>query len=207
MALHFGEFVFDPEQRRLTRGVDPVHLSPRTFKLLEVLVEARPRALSKKELMERLWPDVVVEESNLKTTVSELRTALGTAEVIRTVQRYGYSFCADVSTDATRRYRLFVDGHHVAPSREEAIIGRHSGCDVWIDSPDISRRHARISIRATAIVIEDLGSKNGTWVGAERIASARELQDGDRIRVGDTIVIFRRGSGDDSTASADHGAR
>ena len=202
MSVRFGEFVFDGEQRQLTRGAEPVRLSPRTFKLLEVLIAARPRALSKRELMEKLWPDVVVEESNLKTTVSELRAALGDGDAIRTVQRYGYAFSADVAGDLPR-YRLFVNGTHIAPTREEAIIGRHSGCDVWIDSPDISRRHARIRIQSNAIVLEDLGSKNGTWVGAERVESPRELHDGDRIRVGDMTVIFRTGSGDDSTVSVD----
>jgi len=207
MALRFGEFVFDPEQRRLARGSEPVHLSPRTFKLLEVLLEARPRALSKRELMEKIWPDAVVEESNLKTTVSELRTALGTTDVIRTVQRYGYSFSAEVLTDSAPRYRLFIDGRHLAPSREEAIIGRQAGCDIWIDSPDISRRHARITVRPNAFVLEDLGSKNGTWVGGDRLAAPHELQDGDRIRVADVTLIFRTGSGEESTVSADRASR
>ena len=205
MAIRFGDFVFDPEQRRLARGGEPVHLSPRTFKLLEVLIEARPRALSKKELMEKIWPDVVVEESNLKTTVSELRTALGMADVIRTVQRFGYAFSAEAIGDImpASRYRLFMNGKHVLPQREDVIIGRQPSCDVWIDSPDVSRRHARITVRSNAVVIEDLGSKNGTWVGADRVDAPRELHDGDRIRLGDTTMIFRTGSGEESTESVE----
>lgn len=99
-------------------------------------------------------------------------------------------------------YRLFLDGKHIVPRRKEAVIGRHSDCDVCIDSPDISRKHARITVRPTGIFIEDLASKNGTWVGADRVDMLRALRDGDRIRVGDTTLIFRSGLGDDSTASA-----
>jgi DNA-binding winged helix-turn-helix (wHTH) protein len=209
MALRFADFVFDPERRQLLRSGEEVHLQPRAFKLLEVLLEARPRAVAKRDLMKKLWPDVVVEESNLKTTVSELRTALGSPELIRTVHRYGYAFSGDASTDApsSRTYRLHGDDLRFSVSQSEAIIGRHPGCDIWIDSVDISRQHARITVRPEAIVIEDLGSKNGTWVGSQRIEVPTELCDGDRIRVADVTLIFRAPAADDSTRTAAAGER
>lgn len=208
MVLRFGEFVFDPAVRRLQRGDEEIHLSPRTFRLLEILIEERPRAVPKRELMNRIWPDAVVEESNLKTTVSELRTALDDnvkdPRLIRTVHRFGYGFSGEVISDQplSGTYRLHGEGIRVALSRPEAIIGRHPGCDVCIDSLDISRQHARISVRPDGIVIEDLGSRNGTWVGSERIQGPKMLVDGDRIRVGDVTVIFRASSGDESTRTA-----
>lgn len=102
MSLRFADFVFDPEGRQLRRGEEEIRLSPRTFRLLEILIEERPRAVPKLELMNLIWPDAVVEESNLKTTVSELRAALDDADrprLIRTVQRYGYAFSGEVATD------------------------------------------------------------------------------------------------------------
>jgi DNA-binding winged helix-turn-helix (wHTH) protein len=203
MTLRFSDFVFDGAARLLTRHGDPVHLSPRTFKLLEALLEAHPRALSKKELIRALWADVVVEEGNLKTTVSDLRNALGDPDLIRTVQRYGYAFAGEPVRDTlpTRPYRLYGDGIRVSITRAEAIIGRHPGCDVCIDSPDISRHHAKIRVQPDGVTIEDLGSKNGTWVGASRLAEPRELQDGDRIRVADVLLVFRSGVGDSPTRS------
>ena len=203
MAVRFSDFVLDPAARLLTRSGEPVHLSPRTFKLLEVLVAAYPRALSKRELMEALWGKVVVEEGNLKTTVSDLRNALGDPELIRTVHRYGYAFAGEPTGDTppARAYRLYGDGIRVSLTSAEAIIGRHPGCDVCIDSPDISRHHAKISVNDEGVVIEDLDSKNGTFVRGERLVESRALQDGDRIRVGDVTLVFRTATGESPTVS------
>jgi DNA-binding winged helix-turn-helix (wHTH) protein len=203
MAIRFNDFVLDSAARLLTRNGEPVHLSPRTFKLLEVLVTAYPRALSKRELMDALWGKVVVEEGNLKTTVSDLRNALGDPDLIRTVQRYGYAFAGESAADNTpaRAYRLYGEGIRVSLTSAEAIIGRHPGCDVCIDSPDISRHHAKIRVREDGVTIEDLDSKNGTWVRGERLVESRTLQDGDRIRVGYVTLVFRNEAGDSATVS------
>jgi DNA-binding winged helix-turn-helix (wHTH) protein len=204
MPLRFTDFVFDQERRQLLRGEEEIHLEPRTFRVLEVLLDHRPRAVEKRELMKAIWPDVVVEESNLKTAISELRAALNAPDLIRTVHRYGYAFAGDVTTtDASRpaAYRLYGDDLHVSVSTEEAIIGRHPSCEVWLDSTDISRQHARIRMRSGEIVIEDLGSKNGTWVGDKKITGPTALHDGDRIRIADVTLIFRAPSSDESTKS------
>lgn len=193
MALRFIDFVFDPDRRQLLRRGEEVHLQPRAFRLLEVLIDERPRAVAKRELMTKIWPDAIVEESNLKTMVSELRTALGIPTLIRTVQRFGYAFNEHVTTDAneSRTYRLYGPDLRVSVSSSEATIGRDPDCDVWIDSDDISRKHARITVRPEGIVIEDLGSKNGTWVRRQKIDGPTELRDGDRIRLADVTIVFR----------------
>jgi DNA-binding winged helix-turn-helix (wHTH) protein len=205
MALRFGDFVFDAERRQVARGDEEIHLPPRTLRFLEALLEEYPRAVDKRELMKRIWPDAVVEESNLKTIASELRAALNdhSRELIRTVQRYGYAFGGEVSADEplSRTYLLYGDDIRVSLSRAEAIIGRHPGCDVWIDSADVSRQHARISIRPEGILVEDLGSKNGTWIGGKQISEPTELHDGDRLRVGDVTLRFRAPTGNESTRS------
>ena len=92
MQICFEECQFDDEARRLWRKGEPVHLTPKAFELLRLLIESRPRALSKDELRGELWPDVVVDEANLKNLVAEIRAALGPVNVIRTVHRYGYAF-------------------------------------------------------------------------------------------------------------------
>src|SRR5438034_1146746 len=101
MPVQFGEFVLDESRRQLLRGVDAVHLSPKAFQMLSILVEERPRAVSKSALQDRLWPDTFVTEGNLTTTIAELRSALGDdarePRFIRTVHRFGYSFAASVN--------------------------------------------------------------------------------------------------------------
>src|SRR5258708_7854050 len=97
--MRFGEFAFDGAARQLTRNGEPVRLAPKAFEVLQLLIAEHPRAVRKRELMDRLWPDVIVEEANLKNLVGEIRAAIG-AETIRTVQRYGYAFVAAGSEEA-----------------------------------------------------------------------------------------------------------
>jgi DNA-binding winged helix-turn-helix (wHTH) protein/TolB-like protein/tetratricopeptide (TPR) repeat protein len=99
-AVEFGPFRLDPESRVLSRGETPVPLTPKAFDTLVALVEARDRLAGKAELMQRLWPDAVVEESNLTQQIFTLRKALGDDSegqtYIRTVPRHGYRFVAEV---------------------------------------------------------------------------------------------------------------
>ena len=70
-------------------------------------------------------------------------------------------------------------------------IGRGSDADIQIDAGGVSRHHARILVAEGRASIEDLGSKNGTVVGGDRIESARWLADGDEIRIGPVVIIFQ----------------
>lgn len=76
--------------------------------------------------------------------------------------------------------------------RDVVTLGRHSGCDVVIPDPGVSRRHAQIRRDGVAHVITDLGSTNGTIVN-EAPVTERVLEDGDRITIGNTVLEFRRG--------------
>jgi len=73
----FGPFRLDPQKRLLTRGGDPVPLTPKVIETLVVLIENRDRVVSKDDLMKMLWPNSFVEESNLSQNVFVLRKALG----------------------------------------------------------------------------------------------------------------------------------
>ena len=103
MQVSFGEFVLDLGSRELRRGAEPVRLSPKAFHLLEILVANRPKALSKADLQDKLWPDTFVVEKNLANLVSEIRQVLGDSPsasgFIRTVPRYGYAFQESIPGD------------------------------------------------------------------------------------------------------------
>ena len=204
MRVGFGECVFDSETRELQRGGVSTHLSPKAFQLLEALLQARPKALSKSEIHDRLWPRVHVSGSSLGRLVAEIRAALGdTPEeptFVRTVHGFGYAFCGavtDLGGASSRKgvpglvYRLVWAAREVELSDGANVLGRAPGCAVWLDAPGVSRRHARILVAEGTATLEDLGSKNGTYLRGRRIAAPQTLADGDPIAIGTALITVR----------------
>src|SRR5512144_1671774 len=101
----FDGFELDPVRRLLLKHGKPVALKPKVFETLLVLVRNSGRVMDKDELMQRVWPDTVVEEVNLAHNISMLRKALGQKSdenrFIITVPGRGYGFVAEVTE--TRR--------------------------------------------------------------------------------------------------------
>jgi DNA-binding winged helix-turn-helix (wHTH) protein len=204
--MAFGEFVLDLDSRQLSRRSREVHLQPKGFELLKALVESRPKAVSKTELLERLWPSTFVVEGNLANLVSELRAAIGDSprdqRFIRTVHRFGYAFKGEAAelSDSTRAETTalvcWLVWHRRQFRLEEGpnLIGRDPSASVSVDLPSVSRRHARIVVLGDGAMLEDLGSKNGTFLRGERVTGASPLQDGDKVEVGSVALTFRAGS-------------
>jgi DNA-binding winged helix-turn-helix (wHTH) protein len=203
MQIRFGLFSLDTDRRLLLHGDEPRHLSPKGLELLQLLVASRPRALSKAELHERLWPSVFVSEATLSSLVAEVRSALGESAhsggFVRTVHRYGYAFNGEAvesgaqlrtSANRTKCWIIWEFGQ-VALSQGEHLLGRAGDVAVWLESPTISRHHAKIVVTDEHATIEDLASKNGTFRRSERIASPVVLADGDELRLGSVAVTFR----------------
>jgi DNA-binding winged helix-turn-helix (wHTH) protein len=210
MRLGFGDLILDIGTRQLLRGDQELRLSPKAFELLRMLVEERPRALAKNELIERLWPDTYVAEANLPSLVAEIREVTGdNAEeprFIRTIRRFGYSFCGTVTDDSTPGSTplgswLMCEGRQIRLAEGENIIGREPEAAVWLDFFAVSRRHARIVISGDRATVEDLGSKNGTHVRGKRISGTVDLEDGDEIRIGSVVLSFRMPARPGSTVS------
>ena len=215
MTFRFDAFVLDEATRQLLEGGREVHLSPKAFDLLARLIRERPRALSKAELHEHLWPGTFVTDASLGMLVTEIRSALGDkarqARFVRTVHRFGYAFGGPVTEfpDTTARATTPADVVCllVSPSRQirlgpgENLVGRDPRAAVWLDSPGISRHHARITVDASRVVLEDLGSKNGTHVRGELVTGPTVVADGDEIRFGSTGLTFRLWTSPGSTAS------
>ena len=192
-AVHliFEPFEFDLERRSLLENGRPVHLSPKAFRLLEILLASRPRALSKQELSEAIWPETFVDESNLSSLVAELRTALGDRardpQFVRTVHGFGYAFAADVSPAKPKvpTAILLVAGRTIPLYAGPNVLGRDPSSGILIDDGTVSRRHASIHLDGETAILEDLGSKNGTFIGNRRVTSA-EVRAGDEILIGTT---------------------
>jgi DNA-binding winged helix-turn-helix (wHTH) protein len=101
-AIEFGRFRVLLRRRRLLADGAPVELGTRAFDLLLALLEADGALVTKKELLNRVWPSVVVSEENLKVHVSALRKALGAdRDLIRTEFGRGYRFIGILRPNAT----------------------------------------------------------------------------------------------------------
>jgi DNA-binding winged helix-turn-helix (wHTH) protein len=213
MKVTFGGVMLDSDARQLLRGAEPVSLSPKAFDLLTYLIENRPNALSKDVLHHRLWPGVFVSDTNLAGLVAEIRRALGddarTPRFVRTVQRFGYAFAGTVESagdsSATLKGSRDLGGCWLARGTRqipladgENILGRDENGGP-LASNSISRRHARITVDGANVYLEDLGSKNGTFLKGRSIKRRERLVDGDAIALGGVGLVFRMPSGDRST--------
>ncbi len=212
MPIQFGEFALDQDSRQLWRGHEELRLVPKAFDLLELLLSERPRAVSKERIRDRVWPKTFVSESTLTSLVVDLRAALGDParkpQYVRTVHGLGYAFCGTATESAgeaaargrrPRLLRLLWGDRAIPLSEGENLLGRVDGAAAWIDSPSVSRRHARIVVSGRKATLEDLGSKNGTYVRGERLASVAPLLDGDEIRLGRVRMTFSVLAGTAST--------
>ena len=202
-TYRFAPFVLDPRTRQLLRDGREVHVSPKAFDVLAALVENRARPMTRAELHERIWPKTFVLDTNLAGLVAEIRRALeddaDDPRFIRTMQRFGYWFVGAVESheDAVApaahltRHWLVWETRQVALHDGANIVGRAPEATAWIDALGVSRTHARITISGDEATIEDLGSKNGTFLHGERITGSRRLSEGDEIRLGSVVITFR----------------
>jgi DNA-binding winged helix-turn-helix (wHTH) protein len=198
LTVRFGRFVLDEAQRKLTCDGVEVHLTPKAFDLLVVLASDAPRVLSKSDLHARLWPGTFVSDATLVGVVKELRRVLDLEDEkissIRTVNRVGYAFARSIERDPQSGlvwHWVVVSGRHVVLKSGENRIGRDPASAVWLDSPGVSRNHARIVVTGWDATIEDLGSKNGTSVSGKPVVAETSLMDGDVVHIGPVSMIYR----------------
>ena len=216
MKVRFGQCVLDKETWELSVDGRPVHLSPKGLKFLDLLLANRPRALSKEEIHQKLWPGTFVSDGTLTSLLAEVRSAIGDGGrepgFIRTVHRHGYAFSGpaeEVRQEGQARrvrprfaYRLYAGPREIALEEGENILGRDPAAAIFIDHASVSRRHARVTVSEDGATIEDLGSKNGTKVGGQVISGVQPLADADAIRLGSVPMTFRVFPLSGSTATA-----
>jgi DNA-binding winged helix-turn-helix (wHTH) protein len=202
VRFEFDGWVFDDDRRQLLRGSAAVSLSPKAFELLRALIARRPAAIAKAELKDLLWPQTFVSDANLPSLVAEIRTALGDQarrpRYLRTVQRFGYAFCAGPDTAVPGPahaghgpFHLFGAGRDLRLTEGETVLGRSREAAGSFDSASVSRHHARVTVANGQATVEDLGSKNGTFVNDRAIDGPTPLRDGDEVRLGTVRLTFR----------------
>ena len=98
-AIEFGRFRILPHRRELLAEGRPLDLGGRAFDVLMALIEASGAVVSKDALMNRVWPDRIVEENSLQAQISALRRAFGAdRDLIRTIAGRGYQFTGEIRT-------------------------------------------------------------------------------------------------------------
>jgi len=138
-VYRFGEYSVLADERIVMRGHERVHMTPRVFHLLLILVENAGRLVSKETLLNEIWQDSFVEEGNLNSTVSRLRKILGETKdekkYIETIPRVGYRFIADVElvpqAETVRPPVVapnvdspgIVDAEHIAEPEPASVVG------------------------------------------------------------------------------------
>jgi DNA-binding winged helix-turn-helix (wHTH) protein len=211
MRYLFGEHSFDTGTRELRRGSTLVRLAPKPHALLEALLAEHPRVVPHGELHQRLWPNVHVTDASLARVVSELRSALGEsgedARLIRTTHRVGYSVGVPVrrdegsGADSDSECVLFLGRRRIALHDGVNLLGRDESSVVVLDDPMVSRRHCRIVVEEGRAWVEDLQSKNGTFLRGARLVERGELEPGDVLGIGSARLVFGVTDSQASTAT------
>jgi DNA-binding winged helix-turn-helix (wHTH) protein len=196
----FGRFEFDPVTRRVRCEGADIHLTPKAFELLAALLDGAPRVVSKRELHARLWPGGAVADATLVALIKQLRAALDdrdrAAPLIRTVHRVGYALelplvRREPAMPSVAARWLTVGQRRLSLATGENIVGRDEAASVRLDDPMVSRRHARILVSGSGALIEDLGSKNGTFVDGQPIAAgSMPLRNGIQLAFGTVLVVY-----------------
>jgi len=198
---------------RISREGETVQLRPRVIDLLLCLADAAETVVSKQQLIDRVWSTEFVTDNALTHAITELRTKLGddakNPTYIETIPRRGYRLIAymTLQKEATgpagsvpARFKLVAeDGTELPLEEGENLIGRSPDATAFIDTFEVSRRHASIVIDGQRAIVEDLGSKNGTFLRGRRLEAPTKLEDADEIQIGVNVARFRFRVLDDRT--------
>ncbi len=202
--FHLGEWLVQPSLNRLTRGEVRVQLELKAMEVLVCLAVHGDRLVSRRELVDAVWRTEFIADNTLTHAIGELRKALGddprAPRYIETIPKRGYRLVAEVRRappapelprEAECACVVVFGGRCVPLADGEHLIGRAADAAIRVDSKRVSRYHARIAVSWGHAMLEDLCSKNGTFLGDRRVETPVELESGDRITVGPAELVFR----------------
>jgi DNA-binding winged helix-turn-helix (wHTH) protein len=222
----FGAFDLDARTGELRKLGVRIRLQEQPFQLLAILVERAGDLVTRNELRGRLWTasTTIAFDQAVNNAVAKIRTALGDSaespRFVETLARRGYRFMENVDwvgdpadaplpqptpAPAARAaiLRLTTDDRTVVLTEGIHIVGRDPDASVWIDSAVVSRRHARLVVQRDGITIEDLDSRNGTFVNGTRVAGLSALAHGDQICIATHALVVHVSMGKTANGTAD----
>lgn len=215
-CVRFAEFELDVGGYVLRRPDGPLRLEKLPMEVLILLVQRAGTLVQRSEIQAMFWrPDVYVEhDSAINTAVRKIRRTLGddadNPRFVETVVGKGYRFIAPVQSDAnpqaqpsanhdrsSARWPRGFPSYSATRGRQEFILeagdtvfGRDPAAGVYVDHPSVSRRHACLSIGSQGAVLEDLKSRNGTFVNGRRIDGPTNIGHGALIGLGPITLTF-----------------
>ncbi len=208
-----GDWLVEPDLDRISRGDESSSLRPRVTELLVCLAASAGKLATKQQIIDEVWRTEFVTVNALTQLIAELRTALGDdaakPRYVETIPRRGYRLIAPTDYaeapptqnkgEASKFLLVDEDGSELELTEGENLIGRSPDAAIRVDTSEVSRRHARIVIDGTTATVEDLGSKNGTYLRGLRIDRASPIEDADEIQIGANLARFRVKVIDDET--------
>jgi DNA-binding winged helix-turn-helix (wHTH) protein len=210
-----GEWRVEPTLDRISRGNEVVQVPPRVMHVLVCLADRSGQVVTKKQLIATVWETEFVTEGALTRCIAILRRILGDdasqPRYVENIPRRGYRLVmptqpiSDGQADRPHQRSLCwlsYGERRFVLSDGENVIGRASDAAVHIDSKSVSRHHARVQVTGVRATVEDLGSKNGTFLEGRRLDTPCALHDGDQITVGSVILEFQVHDPQGSTATA-----
>jgi DNA-binding winged helix-turn-helix (wHTH) protein len=216
-CIRFAEFELDLGAYVLRRQDGPLRLEKMPMEVLILLVQRAGTLVQRSEIQAMLWgPNVYVEhDSAINTALRKIRRRLGddaeNPRFVETVVGKGYRFIAPVEsnvgpraqlsashgTSSSARWRRIFPSYRVTRGKQEFVLeagetvfGRDPTAGVYVDHPSVSRRHACISIGSKGAVLEDLKSRNGTFVNGRRINRPTRVDHGAVIGLGPITLTF-----------------
>jgi len=202
--FHLGNWLVEPTLDRISLGGRELRLRPRVMDVLTALALASGKLVSKQALIDDVWRTEFVSDHALTQVIAELRAALGddagSPSFIETIPRRGYRLVATVTAapesvvsnhGVSMPFKLETDDGNHPLIQGQNVIGRTDDADICIDKTEVSRCHAMITVQGTTAVIEDLGSKNGTYVNGRQIEVPATLNNGDEIWIGRSVARMR----------------
>jgi DNA-binding winged helix-turn-helix (wHTH) protein len=200
-GFRLENWLVEPELDRISRGGEPVHLQPLEMDLLVLLAARAGRVIAPRNLIDAVWEGRIVAESALSRTVAGLRRALGDdarePRYVETIPRRGYRLVGKVTAlevapaeQETQCVVLLPDGM-ARLGQGRHVLGRGSTADVVVEGAKVSRRHASLTVDGAQVVLEDLGSKHGTWVDGRPVTAPVTLGEGAVILLAGVVVQFR----------------
>jgi DNA-binding winged helix-turn-helix (wHTH) protein len=203
-AFQLGGWLVEPMLDQISREDRAVRLRPRAMEVLLCLASAAGKLASKRDLIDAVWSTEFVSEHALTQVIAELRAALEddarNPTYIENVPRRGYRLVAAVTPvassvavarEASVPFRLQGEGGDHPLKQGVNLIGRATDAEICIDRTAVSRAHARIVVTGTTATIEDLGSKNGTYLNGARLEQPTVLTNGDDIWIGRSVARLR----------------